>query len=89
LVELSELQPLFNPILFQYDLDDNNLLQMFYFQGHTKLLNFFQVGKKFTLVDMPGYGYNMPHHYADSVESFLNSRKKFVSHLNRAMIKPT
>uniref|UniRef100_A0A8C2D2U6 G domain-containing protein n=1 Tax=Cyprinus carpio TaxID=7962 RepID=A0A8C2D2U6_CYPCA len=26
--------------------------------GHTKKLNFFTVGKAFTLVDMPGYGHN-------------------------------
>jgi GTP-binding protein EngB required for normal cell division len=62
---------------------------MIYFQGHTKLLNFFKVGKKFTLVDMPGYGYNMPHHYADSVESFLNSRKKFVSHFYQVLVLRT
>ncbi|XP_045203374.2 GTP-binding protein 8-like isoform X2 [Mercenaria mercenaria] len=43
--------------------------------GSTKLLNFFQVGKRFTLVDMPGYGYNMPEHYASSVENFLSTRK--------------
>ncbi|KAL4231013.1 hypothetical protein ACF0H5_011385 [Mactra antiquata] len=44
--------------------------------GHTKLLNFFQIGKHFTLVDMPGYGFNMPKHYSGSVERFLASRKK-------------
>lgn len=44
--------------------------------GHTKLLNFFRLGEKLTLVDMPGYGYNMPEHYAASVETFLSSRKK-------------
>lgn len=44
--------------------------------GHTRLLNFFQVGKNFTLVDMPGYGFNMPENYASTVEKFLSTRKK-------------
>lgn len=44
--------------------------------GHTKTLNFYQVGKALSLVDMPGYGYNMPQHFSDSVEVFLHSRRK-------------
>ncbi|XP_041359653.1 GTP-binding protein 8-like [Gigantopelta aegis] len=44
--------------------------------GHTRALNMFQVGKAFCLVDMPGYGYNMPHHFHQSVEKYLQSRKK-------------
>lgn len=43
--------------------------------GHTKTLNFYQVGRELSLVDMPGYGYNMPKHFADSVEVFLHSRR--------------
>ncbi|KAH3834001.1 GTP-binding protein 8-like [Dreissena polymorpha] len=44
--------------------------------GHTKVLNFFTVGKQLCLVDMPGYGFHMPEHYEKSVEGFLSSRKK-------------
>ncbi|XP_046561985.1 GTP-binding protein 8-like [Haliotis rubra] len=42
--------------------------------GHTKTLNFFQVGKSFSLVDMPGYGFNMPEHFQESVEKYLQTR---------------
>ncbi|XP_046369414.2 GTP-binding protein 8-like [Haliotis rufescens] len=44
--------------------------------GHTKTLNFFQVGKSFSLVDMPGYGYNMPDHFQESVEKYLQTRRR-------------
>ncbi|KAL3880417.1 hypothetical protein ACJMK2_032657 [Sinanodonta woodiana] len=44
--------------------------------GQTKTLNFFQVGNFFSAVDMPGYGYNMPAHFADSAEQFLKTRRK-------------
>ncbi|XP_052795367.1 GTP-binding protein 8-like isoform X2 [Mya arenaria] len=43
--------------------------------GHTKLLNFFQVGKRLCLVDMPGYGFNMPKDYVEVVETYLQSRE--------------
>lgn len=43
--------------------------------GHTKTLNFFQVKNHFFLIDMPGYGYNMPQHFVDSVETYLRSRR--------------
>jgi hypothetical protein len=48
----------------------------FNWQGHTKTLQFFQLGKKFTLVDMPGYGDNMPGYYEQSAEVYLRTRKQ-------------
>uniref|UniRef100_G1NNE8 GTP-binding protein 8 n=1 Tax=Meleagris gallopavo TaxID=9103 RepID=G1NNE8_MELGA len=42
--------------------------------GHTKKMNFFNVGKYFTLVDMPGYGYNAPKDFVDMVEAYLQER---------------
>ncbi|XP_053311552.1 GTP-binding protein 8 [Spea bombifrons] len=43
--------------------------------GHTKKLNFFNVGKAFTLVDMPGYGYHAPADFAEMVEGYLLHRQ--------------
>ncbi|XP_061484287.1 GTP-binding protein 8 isoform X1 [Rhineura floridana] len=43
--------------------------------GHTKKMNFFKVGKFFTLVDMPGYGYRAPQDFAEMVEPYLNQRQ--------------
>uniref|UniRef100_A0ABM5FX14 GTP-binding protein 8 n=1 Tax=Pogona vitticeps TaxID=103695 RepID=A0ABM5FX14_9SAUR len=43
--------------------------------GHTKKLNFYKVGKFFTLVDMPGYGYKAPKDFAEMVEPYLNQRQ--------------
>lgn len=42
--------------------------------GHTKKMNFFKVGKYFTLVDMPGYGYRAPEDFVDMVETYLKER---------------
>ncbi|CAO2631882.1 GTP-binding protein 8 [Lemmus lemmus] len=44
-------------------------------EGHTKKMNFFKVGKYFTLVDMPGYGYRAPEDFVDMVEAYLKERK--------------
>uniref|UniRef100_A0A8C6RDA1 GTP-binding protein 8 n=1 Tax=Nannospalax galili TaxID=1026970 RepID=A0A8C6RDA1_NANGA len=44
-------------------------------EGHTKKMNFFKVGKYFTLVDMPGYGYRTPEDFVDMVEPYLKERK--------------
>ncbi|KAL2805109.1 GTP-binding protein 8 isoform 2, partial [Daubentonia madagascariensis] len=44
-------------------------------EGHTKKMNFFRVGKYFTLVDMPGYGYRAPEDFVDMVEAYLKERK--------------
>ncbi|KAJ8246727.1 hypothetical protein GJAV_G00254710 [Gymnothorax javanicus] len=46
--------------------------------GHTKKLNFFRVGKAFTVVDMPGYGYRAPKDFRDMVESYLEERTSLV-----------
>uniref|UniRef100_A0A673IJD5 GTP-binding protein 8 n=2 Tax=Sinocyclocheilus rhinocerous TaxID=307959 RepID=A0A673IJD5_9TELE len=46
--------------------------------GHTKKLNFFTVGKAFTLVDMPGYGHNAPWDFVEMVEPYLLDRQNLV-----------
>uniref|UniRef100_A0A674J699 GTP-binding protein 8 n=2 Tax=Terrapene triunguis TaxID=2587831 RepID=A0A674J699_9SAUR len=38
-------------------------------------MNFFKVGKYFTLVDMPGYGYRAPQDFADMVEAYLQEHQ--------------
>ncbi|KFM69066.1 GTP-binding protein 8, partial [Stegodyphus mimosarum] len=43
--------------------------------GHTKSAQFYQVGKKFCLVDMPGYGYRAPEWFESTVEVYLRRRK--------------
>ncbi|XP_077984604.1 GTP-binding protein 8-like [Glandiceps talaboti] len=43
--------------------------------GHTKMVNFFQVGNSLMLVDMPGYGYRQPKDFAESTEAYLATRK--------------
>ncbi|XP_067895979.1 GTP-binding protein 8 [Heterodontus francisci] len=43
--------------------------------GHTKKMNFFKVGKAFTVVDMPGYGYRAPSDFVEMVESYLQARQ--------------
>ncbi|XP_051761652.1 GTP-binding protein 8 isoform X2 [Ctenopharyngodon idella] len=47
-------------------------------EGHTKKLNFFTVGKAFTLVDMPGYGHMAPRDFVDMVEPYLQERQNLV-----------
>ncbi|GAU97805.1 hypothetical protein RvY_09036-2 [Ramazzottius varieornatus] len=46
--------------------------------GFTKTLKFYQVKDYFTLVDMPGYGFNQPHYFRDCVENFLRHRQNLV-----------
>ncbi|XP_028993474.1 GTP-binding protein 8 [Betta splendens] len=46
--------------------------------GHTKKMNFFRVGKSFTIVDMPGYGHKAPKDFVDMVEPYLYTRKNLV-----------
>ncbi|KAM9802291.1 GTP-binding protein 8 [Syngnathus typhle] len=46
--------------------------------GHTKKMNFFRVGRAFTIVDMPGYGHRAPSDFVDMVEPYLYSRKNLV-----------
>lgn len=43
--------------------------------GHTKKMNFFKVGKAFTVVDMPGYGYKAPEDFAEMVEGYIQERR--------------
>ncbi|XP_019303925.1 GTP-binding protein 8 isoform X2 [Panthera pardus] len=47
-------------------------------EGHTKKMNFFKVGKYFTLVDMPGYGYRAPEDFVDMVETYLKERRNLM-----------
>lgn len=46
--------------------------------GHTKKMNFFKVGKSFTIVDMPGYGYRAPTDFVGIVEPYLFTRTNLV-----------
>lgn len=46
--------------------------------GHTRKLNFFTVGRAFTLVDMPGYGHRAPEDFVDMVEPYLQQRQNLV-----------
>ncbi|XP_059168047.1 GTP-binding protein 8-like isoform X1 [Physella acuta] len=46
--------------------------------GHTKLMNVFNVNNYFHLVDMPGYGFNMPDHFETSVEAYIKSRRNLL-----------
>ncbi|XP_032385270.1 GTP-binding protein 8 [Etheostoma spectabile] len=46
--------------------------------GHTKKMNFFRVGRAFTVVDMPGYGHRAPKDFVDMVEPYLYTRKNLV-----------
>lgn len=46
--------------------------------GHTKKMNFFRVGRAFTVVDMPGYGHHAPTDFVDIVEPYLHTRKNLV-----------
>ncbi|XP_062312504.1 GTP-binding protein 8 [Osmerus eperlanus] len=46
--------------------------------GHTKKMNFFKVGKAFTMVDMPGYGHKAPKDFVEMVEPYLETRKNLV-----------
>lgn len=54
-----------------------SLFPLILVQGHTKKINFFTVGKAFTLVDMPGYGYKAPKDFVEMVESYLETRRKY------------
>ncbi|XP_029968699.1 GTP-binding protein 8 [Salarias fasciatus] len=46
--------------------------------GHTRKMNFFRVGKAFTVIDMPGYGHRAPKDFVDMVEPYLYTRKNLV-----------
>ncbi|KAG1173233.1 hypothetical protein G6F70_006520 [Rhizopus microsporus] len=44
--------------------------------GHTRLLNFFNLGNQLTLVDMPGYGYRSKAEWGDLILDYLNTRRQ-------------
>ncbi|XP_072541385.1 GTP-binding protein 8 [Salminus brasiliensis] len=46
--------------------------------GHTRKLNFFTVGRAFTLVDMPGYGHRAPQDFVGMVEPYLQQRQNLM-----------
>ncbi|ELU13618.1 hypothetical protein CAPTEDRAFT_224793 [Capitella teleta] len=43
--------------------------------GHTRTLRFYEIPRKFSLVDMPGYGENMPEHFVRSAEAYIMTRQ--------------
>ncbi len=54
--------------------------------GKTRLINFFDVGEKYRLVDLPGYGYAARNFderdlWAKMIETFFNERKNLVGFL--------
>ncbi|KAI8351230.1 ribosome biogenesis GTP-binding protein YsxC [Choanephora cucurbitarum] len=44
--------------------------------GHTKLLNFFDVGGQVTLVDMPGYGFKSKEEWGELILDYLRTRQQ-------------
>lgn len=51
------------------------------FKGHTRLVNFFNIGSKMYLVDLPGYGYvaglgskRGTEHFVNVAETYLKER---------------
>ena len=51
------------------------------FKGHTRLVNFYNIGSKFYLVDLPGYGYVQgvgkeqgTRHFVKVAEKYLKQR---------------
>ncbi|KAF9175380.1 hypothetical protein BGX20_006078 [Mortierella sp. AD010] len=43
--------------------------------GHTRMMNFFKIGDKLSLVDMPGYGWKSRDEWGDMIISYLQGRK--------------
>ena len=41
-------------------------------------MHLYEMGEFFNLVDMPGYGENMPEYYEECVDGYLKHRSKFV-----------
>jgi len=52
-------------------LNAKNLVRTSKKPGHTKALNLFQVGNRFALVDMPGYGHRSRVEWGELVEKYL------------------
>ncbi|CEP15812.1 hypothetical protein [Parasitella parasitica] len=44
--------------------------------GHTRLLNFFDVGGQIRLVDMPGYGFKSKEEWGELILEYLSNRKQ-------------
>ncbi|KAI9255504.1 putative RNA methyltransferase-domain-containing protein [Sporodiniella umbellata] len=44
--------------------------------GHTRLLNFFNIGDQITLVDMPGYGYRSKTEWGELILNYLSQRRQ-------------
>ncbi|GAB5590885.1 hypothetical protein Unana1_05785 [Umbelopsis nana] len=45
-------------------------------EGHTRLINFFSIGDKLHLVDMPGYGFRSREEWGESIMSYLTAREQ-------------
>ncbi|KAG0272862.1 hypothetical protein BGZ95_011346 [Linnemannia exigua] len=43
--------------------------------GHTRMMNFFKMGDKLSLVDMPGYGFKSRDEWGGMILSYLQNRK--------------
>ncbi|KAG0055602.1 hypothetical protein BGZ83_008036 [Gryganskiella cystojenkinii] len=43
--------------------------------GHTKMMNFFKIGEKLSLVDMPGYGWKSRDEWGGMILEYLQTRK--------------
>ncbi|KAF9206310.1 hypothetical protein BGZ49_002658 [Haplosporangium sp. Z 27] len=43
--------------------------------GHTRMMNFFKIGEKLSLVDMPGYGWKSRDEWGDMIISYLQGRR--------------
>ncbi|XP_048773807.2 GTP-binding protein 8-like [Ostrea edulis] len=54
---------------------DSHLIKIGKTPGLTKTLQFFNVGKQLSLVDMPGYGKNIPSYYMESMHTYLQTRR--------------
>lgn len=57
----------------------NKIVFLYCFQGHTRLINYFNVGSRFYLVDLPGYGYvegqgQGSQNFVNIVEKYLKAR---------------
>ena len=64
---------------------DFNLL----FQGHTRVLKQYVISNRFTLVDMPGYGHNMPEYFSQMAEEYILNRKQSVFMLHNTKTAST
>jgi len=43
--------------------------------GHTRSIRMYELRNYFTLVDLPGYGYNAPEYFSDCIEGYLQKRR--------------